>query len=259
MLIAKDSTAKLYVNFINQDGSSATISGVPTVGVGREQAGSINWSFSGVGMSQIYDSRYGYEYHIPARTKETDYLVVYEAEYTDGTNVVGTETMRVVDRKFFEFRGGGFSRPFPKDTWKPKEKDELIRVVKDLLKISKELVLPIDNSEIFSNLNKMDDKIDVLKNSLDSLDIFEEVKPILENINKQKQAITSILQDETMKLNRVEDEVLKFKEEYKDITKNISELGDVVACLLDDDQMEEVVNEIRRKNPGKVQQKEESA
>lgn len=161
-IASRNQSRVFYANFLNQDGSAATVNGTPTVTLVRNTGGAIEWIFSGVAMTLLAGSKYMYPYHIPNNIRKDSYLVIYDAEYSDGTSVRGSEILQIVDNDFFAKKGGGMvvQRATIPVEWKPEEKKIVLKTLYDLTQKVDSL------SILYNDLGKISKRVALLSGKL---------------------------------------------------------------------------------------------
>lgn len=125
----------LYATFLDNDGTSASVSGTPQIRINHVWSGVVNdvvWA----SMSSLtgVPSTYYYQHLIPMHADRTIYTVVYSGTYTSGENVLGVEDFYVAKRGYLSPRAGGTIRSVggAKDVWTEKEKDYMIHIAEKI-------------------------------------------------------------------------------------------------------------------------------
>lgn len=142
----------LKCHFLTQRGEEATISGTPTITIKHYDGSSMQTDVSAQNMTQVSGSLYYYEWAY-ASWQTRAYIATYNATYTDGTSVTGSETFTIVKLKT---TSGGAAIT---GIWSEAEKDKLLKEIKNLKEGIAQLATVADVLDVIAKLKERIDEI----------------------------------------------------------------------------------------------------
>ena len=199
-----------YATFVKIDGSEATLVGTPTIEVRVRSGGVTSVDMTAQAMTSINGSTYSYLYTITSAKKQVDYVAIYRATYSDGTNVVYNEPFTVASPDFFSgVKGSGlFQKTIIEKT------GEQTKVIQDVKMAVEERIAELRSIvEEIKNKPQMEiPKVEIPRYESALEQIAQEIEEL-----KAKPPIV------------VENKVVEFNE--KDYTENLNSITDTIKNL----------------------------
>jgi len=242
-IIEQGDKFSFYATFVDNVGSSAVISGTPTISILHRQGASNDTDLSSSAMSLISGTTYYYVWHPNNRAFKGTYIAKYNAEYTDGIHVVGDEDFQIVSHGHYDKSVGGLVLKGKNGIWTEKEKEKVLNILDSLSKginSFEDLNSKIDSSKDVLELLKKDiennTKIDVIDYS-DKIDsIVEKVSILCDNVSSKKEEVVFNL-DESKICKDITENIKNYKNE--DYVKVISMLKDLKIDVKKFDELNE--------------------
>lgn len=249
MQVERVSTKIFYVTFVTQLGELATISGTPTFTL-KHIAGNNNTNtiINQQDLTLESGSTYFFRHAFGPSAFLGSYTSVFEATYSDGTNVVGTEDFRILEKGALSTRAGSFT-------------SKVIQVFnseerKNLLKAARQVDEIVGFSSTKGELKGVKDD---LTKAIGKFKGINEIKKILSEMDKDKKQVRIMAErlDENRKalkleMQKVYKEVktLNFKSELRN-----NELERLIVKGLSDEALEGLVDETRVAPDGTQEEK----
>jgi hypothetical protein len=255
-----------YANFIDYKGNPAVLTGTPQIIMYHRHGNTTTKDIDYEDMSQdsIVPSAYYYKYHVPIGADKSTYTVVYSGTYSDGTNGINTEDFLVINKKFFDKKGGGFVQKISVDKiWSKEEKEQVldflskIKEANNFLDLQEKMDKTIDSLSLMSKglsgnnksleeqkelLIKSNENIVNLKNSSSESVVQFNEKEIIENIDsvsKQVQELGDCLRKEKIEL--VVSQLDDLKKEFSNQQTDFDEFKQFFVSILSDKTMEKAI------------------
>ena len=255
-----------YANFIDFKGNPAVLTGTPQIIMYHRYGNTTTKDIDYENMSQdsTVPSSYYYKYHIPVGADKSTYTVVYSGTYSDGTNGINTEDFLVINKKFFDKKGGGFVQKITNDNiWSKKEKEQVldfldkIREANNFLGLQEKMDKTIDSLSLMSKglsgnnksleeqkelLLKSNDVLANLKNNSSETVVQFNEKEIIENIESVSKQVQELGDD--LKKEKIEMVVSQLDDLKKEIGENKNDFDDFqqfFVSILSDKIMEKVI------------------
>ncbi len=135
MTIAEqDGEFNAYATFVDHAGKAAVLSGIPTISILHRQGVQNKTDINNQNMILLSGTSYSFTWRPTSRAYKGTYTAKYMAVYSGATavtNVIGSESFNVANKKFFEKGAGTFvSRTVAaKTVWSQEEKDAVFKAL----------------------------------------------------------------------------------------------------------------------------------
>ena len=239
MQVERVSTKTFYVTFVTQLGEEATVSGTPTFTMKRVTGdGTVNTIVNQEDLTLDSGSSYYFRHSFGPSASLGSYTSLFEATFSDGTEVIGTEDFKVLEKGALSTKAGGFT-------------SKVIQVFnneerKSLLKSARQ----VDKLVGFSSAKgEMKGVKEDLAKVLGEFKELSEMKKILSEMDKDKKQVQIMT-------GRLDENRKALKQEMQKLYEGIKlfdskselrsgELEKLVIKGLSDEALEELVDETR--------------
>jgi len=222
-----------YATFVARDSSEAVLDGLPTVKIISFFNNVKDTILPETEMALVEDTTYAYRYYF-GKTQIGDYVAIYKASYTDGTDLTFEEPLTICSKDFFQrIKGAGITKTkiITKDDKSYKDLIEEVKSIKSVVDdiSSKDIsgLLPIANIEAIGVNQEKHEKL--LFDVINSVSLSQNL--IQENISKK------FSESESKYVTK--DMINELQKQLESIQNNIDKL---FLKTLSDEELEELAN-----------------